>query len=107
MFTPAMAELRQCRPAQTRALTISSSSCCTVSNSRVVVKVVPPAAAPQILALIICVPRAFTSTSAKADVTQPCADGYSGWFGVESNGDQAGSAVVAALPSRSAFLIAE
>jgi hypothetical protein len=40
--------------------------------------------------LIDCVPRAFASTSDRADVTQPCAAGYSGWFGVERSGCQLG-----------------
>src|SRR5436190_14818817 len=102
-----MTELRQCSPAQTRALTTSSLSCCAVSKCSVVVRVVAPPTAPHRVALIVCVPRAFASTSARAAVTQPCAAGYSGWLGVESSGAHVGSAVVAGLPSRSAFLIAE
>ena len=57
-------------------------------------QVVPPPVAPQIVVLIVCVPRAFASTSARAAVTQPCAAGYSGWLGVESSGAHVGSAVV-------------
>ena len=45
-------------------------------------------------------------TSVKALVTQPCADGYSGWLGVVRSGVQLGSASVFGLPSMSACWIA-
>jgi hypothetical protein len=54
-------------------------SCCAVSKCSVVVNVVAPPVAPQTVASIVCVPRAFASTAAKAEVTQPCAVGYSGY----------------------------
>ena len=50
--------------------------------------------------------RTEVSTPVTAAVTQPCWLGYSGWLGVVISGDQAGSAVVAALPSRLAPRIA-
>ena len=46
-------------------------------------------------------------TRPPAGVTQECALGYSGWFGVPaSSGDQAGSPTVASLPSVSPARIA-
>jgi hypothetical protein len=71
-----------------------------------VVSVVPPFVAPQYVTSIRFVPRTCAITSEVAPVTHPCADGYSGWFGVGRSGVQFGSAVVARFPSMSAFRIA-
>ena len=55
---------------------------------------------------MFAVRRIEVRNSDSAAVTQPCAAGYSGWFGVTSSGVHAGSAVVAGLPSMSACWIA-
>ena len=50
--------------------------------------------------------RIDSSTATTAEVTQPCALGYSGWFGVVRSGDHVASMSVAGLPSVSAARIA-
>src|SRR5205085_8468851 len=44
-------------------------------------------------------PRNWVNTSAIADVNEPWAAGYSGWFGVVRRGRQPASSTVAGLPS--------
>ena len=51
-------------------------------------------------------PNNAASTSALAPLAEECPEGYSGWFGVISNGVHAVSPVVASLPSTSANGIA-
>jgi hypothetical protein len=50
-------------------------------------------------------PKWVVSTSAATPLKAAWPETYSGWFGVARNGDQPGSAVVAALPSASASWI--
>jgi hypothetical protein len=45
------------------------------------------------------VPRTSLKTSASAEMIEPCAAGYSGWFGVVSKGRHPGCSAVAGLPS--------
>ena len=49
--------------------------------------------------LIASVPRKLVNTSASAEVIDPCAAGYSGWFGVAINGRHPACSVVRELPS--------
>src|SRR5262249_9354940 len=82
-------------------------SASTVAYVRVVTNPVGVAAvAPHIVALMLSVPTACARTWASALVTQPCCEGYSGWFGVVVSGDQVGLAVVWGFPSMSALRIA-
>ena len=45
------------------------------------------------------VPRKVLNTSAIADVSVQCAEGYSGWLGVVKSGRQPACSTVAGLPS--------
>jgi hypothetical protein len=90
-------------PAYTRASTISRIIWSVDSNVRgepepgnVLVSVIPT----------LLVPKNVASVSASDAVKHPCADGYSGWFGVVSNGVHCESAAVSGLPSVSPALIA-
>ncbi len=49
--------------------------------------------------LMWVVPRNVLNTSVIADVIEPCAAGYSGWFGVAMSGRQPDCSAVAAFPS--------